>query len=300
MALRRSTRVATAAVAPHTTAIISTGAAAASPVVALTSSGNSANTLSLKYESRILSQASAHQIVAGVDEAGRGPLCGPVVAAAVALLRPCLEGPVLGVDDSKAIKSEEERERLYGELTTHADVVWGAGVVDHLEIDRINILQAAMKAMDLAIAELRTKLPKGRAVHYIFIDGNRVPNGIEADCNSGKLFGCEAVIGGDGKVYSIAAASIIAKVTRDRIMHEHHKQYPQYGFAQHKGYGTASHMSAIAQFGPCPIHRKTFAPMKHVLEAAASSSTSSSSAAAAAAASDDVVECDSRKKRAKR
>lgn len=191
--------------------------------------------------------AEGLQRVCGVDEAGRGPLCGPVVAGAVVLPRSL---SIVGLDDSKKL-SEEERERLYEALTSSEDVQWGVCVVDHDEIDRVNILQATMAAMRGAVTHLASK---GCKADHILIDGNRVPPNLPAPS--------EAIVGGDGKSTAIAAASVIAKVTRDRIMLEHDKTWPQYGFAQHKGYGVAAHMSAIHKHGPCPIHRRSFQPIK--------------------------------------
>lgn len=176
--------------------------------------------------------------VAGVDEAGRGPLAGPVVSAAV-ILPP--DFPVDGVTDSKKL-DEKRRERLFVEIERHA-LAAAAAVVDVDEIERINILQAALKSMALAVDRL------ARAADYLLVDGNRpAPH----ECPQ------ETIVGGDGRSISIAAASIVAKVTRDRMMAECDARYPEYGFARHKGYGTAAHREAIRRFGPCPIHRRTF------------------------------------------
>lgn len=176
--------------------------------------------------------------VAGVDEAGRGPLAGPVVSAAV-ILPP--DFPVDGVTDSKKL-DEKRREKLFDEIHRHA-LAAAVGLVDVDEIDRINILQAALKSMAMAVDSL------SRAADYLLVDGNRpVPHGCPQ----------ETVVGGDGLSISIAAASIVAKVTRDRMMAEYDERYPDYGFARHKGYGTAFHREAIRRFGPCPIHRRTF------------------------------------------
>ncbi|MFP4306396.1 MAG: ribonuclease HII [Desulfococcaceae bacterium] len=176
--------------------------------------------------------------VAGVDEAGRGPLAGPVVSAAV-ILPP--DFPVDGVNDSKKL-DEKRREKLFDEIRRHAFAA-AVGRVDVDEIERINILQAALKSMALAVDRL------ARAADFLLVDGNRpVPHGCPQ----------ETVVGGDGLSVSIAAASIVAKVTRDRMMAEYDARYPDYGFARHKGYGTAVHREAIRRFGPCPIHRRTF------------------------------------------
>jgi ribonuclease HII len=184
----------------------------------------------------------------GVDEAGRGPLAGPVVAAA------CLipEGLALfeGIEDSKRT-TEEDRERLYGELTAHGEVVWAVSVVDDRRIDEINILAATMEAMTGAVASLQRK---ARGLAYALIDGNRVPAALPVPA--------QAVVKGDSKCYSIAAASILAKVTRDRIMLDLHAQYPQYEFNVHKGYPTPAHMALVKQHGRSPVHRLTFAPLK--------------------------------------
>ena len=178
------------------------------------------------------------QCICGVDEAGRGPLAGPVYAAAVILPRGLV---IEGLNDSKKL-TEKRREVLYDVIVERA-VAYGIGSADEKEIDEINILQATFLAMRRAIAQL--------AVHHdlALIDGNR-----ESD------FGVPAqtVIGGDGKSANIAAASILAKVTRDRVMLQYAAQYPQYGFDVHKGYGTKRHYEALREFGPCPIHRQSF------------------------------------------
>ena len=185
--------------------------------------------------------------VAGVDEAGRGPLAGPVVAAAV-----CCPADVsfAGVDDSKRL-TEEEREALYEQLTTHPRVEWAVSIQGREVIDSINILQATLRAMEGAVAALPT--PPDRAL----IDGNRMPPACAHNA--------ELLVGGDGKSFAIAAASIIAKVTRDRMMVQLDAEFPQYGFAQHKGYGVPAHMDAIHRHGPCPAHRHSFQPVKGML-----------------------------------
>lgn len=176
--------------------------------------------------------------VAGVDEAGRGPLAGPVVSAAVILPESV---SVVGITDSKKL-TEARREGLFHDIERHALGV-AVGIVEPDEIDRINILQAALQSMALAVNRLE------RAADYLLVDGNRsIPHDLPQ----------EPVVGGDGKSISIAAASIIAKVTRDRLMLAYDAQYPAYGFARHKGYGTAAHRDAIRREGPCPIHRRTF------------------------------------------
>lgn len=190
-------------------------------------------------------------LVAGVDEAGRGPLAGPVVAAAVILDRP---PRIQGLADSKVI-SPRKRDRLY-DLIRDKALCCSVGMARVEEIDQLNILQATMLAMRRAVQGLRLKPVK------VLVDGNRLPT---LDVLA------EAVVGGDAKVRSISAASIIAKVTRDRLMEELHAQYPVYGFAGHKGYGTAEHLAALRQHGPCPEHRRSFAPVARALAAQAES-----------------------------
>ncbi len=184
--------------------------------------------------------ASGHTLICGIDEAGRGPWAGPVSAAAVILDRGNIPE---GLNDSKKL-TEAKREALYPQIMATADV--GLGLVSAQEIDEINILQATYLAMQRAIANLKSKPT------LALIDGNRAP----------KLFcATQTIIGGDAKSLSIAAASIIAKVTRDRIMLELDQQFPHYGFAKHKGYGTAAHATALAQHGPCTEHRRSFKPI---------------------------------------
>lgn len=191
-------------------------------------------TLPLTYEQSRLSAQQRGAVVIGVDEAGRGPLAGPVVAAACAVLDPSGNPPVLGVDDSKKV-DEEERERLYEELVRHPGLVFGVATVDHAVIDEINILQATFRGMQDATANLVAKLPSSAAIAHVAVDGPHVPPGLRS--SYGPV--AAGVIGGDARVYSIAAASIVAKVTRDRLMREHDRAYPAYGFAKHKGYGVA-------------------------------------------------------------
>jgi ribonuclease HII len=188
-----------------------------------------------------------YRLVAGVDEAGRGPLAGPVVAAAV-ILHPAK--PIAGVTDSKKL-TEAKRESLFTPIMEQSLAV-GVGVADHLLIDRINILQATLQAMRQAIESL-TVPPD-----YLLIDGiSTIPMSIPQ----------KTIKKGDGASLSIAAASIIAKVTRDRLMVEFDRQFPGYGFAGHKGYGCAEHLAAIARLGPSPIHRRTFRGVKEHLGA---------------------------------
>jgi ribonuclease HII len=199
--------------------------------------------------------AKGFTLVAGVDEAGRGPLAGPVVAAAVSLRADFLTNPeklekLKAVNDSKKL-SAKKREELFEIIKAECFEV-GVGICDHATIDRVNILQATFLAMKIAVGQLKTK------PDHLLIDGKFIiPN---------SSLNQEAVIDGDALVFSIAAASIIAKVTRDRIMDEYDKKYPQYGFAKHAGYGTKIHMDAIKQFGPCPIHRRTFRPLSDMLK----------------------------------
>jgi len=178
------------------------------------------------------------RIIAGVDEAGRGPLAGPVVAAAVVF---DTATRIEGVNDSKKL-SERQRSFLFDEILLGAVDV-GVGIVAHDEIDRINILQASILAMRKAVDELRV-IPE-----VILADGNSF---------SHEAIRVENVIGGDGKCFSVAAASIVAKVTRDRIMREYHLLFPDYGFERHKGYGTPEHLAAIRRHGLCRIHRRSF------------------------------------------
>ncbi len=186
-------------------------------------------------------------LLAGVDEAGRGPLAGPVVAAAV-ILDP--KRHIDGLDDSKKL-SEAARERLAHEIRERS-LAWSVASAEPAEIDEFNILAATMLAMRRAIASLSV-MPKG-----VQVDGNRLPNLSFADV---KLHG-EAIVGGDGKVASISAASIIAKTHRDAIMVTLDREYPVYEFARHKGYGTRVHLERLKEHGPCPVHRQTFAPVR--------------------------------------
>ena len=234
-------------------------------------------------------------IVIGVDEAGRGPLAGPVCAAAA-----YLPVDVPGITDSKKITKEDDREALYGRIMAAPGLRWAAAIVDAKRIDEINILQATMEAMRMATASVMNPLSgdnvaseasvdrlgcyvvcganddegitidlasvapaslpatsSGEAAsHYALIDGNRVPTDMPCDA--------EPLVKGDSREFSIGAASIIAKVTRDRLMHAYNAMYPEYNLAQHKGYPTAAHMAAVRTHGASPIHRRTFAPLKHM------------------------------------
>lgn len=180
--------------------------------------------------------------VAGVDEAGRGPLAGPVVAAAVILPS---GSAIDGLNDSKKLTAKS-RDRLYHEITDHPRIHWGVGIAEVDEIDRLNILRATHVAMERAVSELSV-VPS-----MCLIDGLPVP------CFP---YPSHAVVKGDSISLSIAAASIVAKVTRDRIMSRLDAEYPQYGFANHQGYGTRRHLAALERHGPCPHHRMSFRPV---------------------------------------
>jgi ribonuclease HII len=188
--------------------------------------------------------------VAGVDEVGRGPLAGPVLAAAVILPARWAQAgwpaELTGLNDSKQL-TEVQREQYCAFIVRCAEIEYALGRVEAGRIDAINILRATHEAMHEALAGLRP------APEHALVDGRpvqtlRVPQ--------------TALIKGDARSYSIAAASVVAKVTRDRLMLEYHAQWPEYGFAEHKGYGTARHLAALAKLGPCPIHRRSFAPLK--------------------------------------
>ena len=190
--------------------------------------------------------AQGRSCVAGIDEAGRGPLAGPVVAAAVVLPRK-FSHKVL--DDSKKL-TPRQRAGLHADLTSHPEVRWAIAIVSAEEIDRINILRATHEAMRRAVVALAD------APDHVLIDGLPVhPFPIPQT----------ALVGGDGLSFSIAAASVIAKVTRDRLMIEQHEAFPEYEFAQHKGYGTALHIERLKKHGPCPIHRRSFLPVRQAL-----------------------------------
>lgn len=184
-----------------------------------------------------LEYAAKGQRIAGADEAGRGPLAGPVVAAACIMPADFF---IEGINDSKKL-TPKKRDALYEQIVQKA-VCYGVGVVDVEEIERVNILNAARRAFELAIGQLEEPF----ALYTDYITGLSLP------------YPYQAMKKGDAKVYSIAAASIIAKVTRDRMMQEYDKVYPGYGFAAHKGYGTKAHIQAIHTLGPCPIHRMSF------------------------------------------
>lgn len=198
------------------------------------------------WETERLLSEQGYERICGVDEAGRGPLAGPVCAAACILPKGLR---IEGLDDSKKL-SEKKREQLYDLITGQA-LAWSVCLVDEKIIDEINILQATFRAMRGAVAGLEL-LPD-----LCLVDGNRDPKlGIPT----------RTVIHGDALCASVAAASILAKVTRDRLMLEYAKQYPVYGFDRHKGYGTKLHFEALSAHGPCPIHRLTFLKKKHGTE----------------------------------
>ena len=199
----------------------------------------------LRYELKAYKNGA--KIVAGIDEAGRGPLAGPVVAAA-AILPANFKHKTL--NDSKQL-SEQQREEIYAELTAREGFYWAVGVSDVEIIDTYNILRATWRAMQLALDGLKVR------PDHVLVDGLRVP-----------LMGVTqtAIVKGDAKSFSIAAASVIAKITRDRMMVQIHEQFPQYNFARHKGYATPEHLAALGQYGPSPVHRKSFAPVRQTIE----------------------------------
>jgi len=214
-------------------------------------------------EKDFASQGFTHII--GTDEVGRGPLCGPVLACAAMFKDPNFEIPAEFqkqfdlIRDSKKL-SEKQREDMFAFIGEHFHL--GIGLCDHETIDRINILEASFLSMKKAILELKNNMGQGiwgdvEPKYIILVDGNKeIPN------LSMEQY---AVIGGDKLVKSISAASIVAKVTRDRMMEQFHSKYPQYGLDKHKGYGTKVHMDALAKYGPCEIHRKSFAPVRKAI-----------------------------------
>ena len=195
-----------------------------------------------KYENEL--RKKGFKYICGIDEAGRGPLAGPVVVASVILPENSM---IEGINDSKKV-SEKKREKLYDMIIEEA-ISYGVGIIGQDEIDEINILNATKKGLTMSLEELIQK------PDIILVDALSKINTLGVPY--------ESIIKGDAKCYSISAASIIAKVTRDRIMREWDKVYPQYGFASHKGYGTSIHIKALKEYGPSPIHRKTF--IKHFI-----------------------------------
>ena len=190
-----------------------------------------------KIEEDIYSQGNKY--ICGIDEAGRGPLAGPVVVASVIMP---MDSMIEGVNDSKKV-SEKKREKLYDEIIENA-ISYSVGIVDQKEIDRVNILNATKAGLTESIRGLKVKPDIILVDALTGIDTCGIPY--------------QSIVKGDAKCYSIAAASIIAKVTRDRIMRQWHEVYPEYNFIQHKGYGTAAHIAAIKEYGLCPLHRLSF------------------------------------------
>ncbi|MEO6173042.1 MAG: ribonuclease HII [Arenimonas sp.] len=187
------------------------------------------------------------RLVAGVDEAGRGPLAGPVVCAAVILDR---AKPIAGLGDSKAL-SAKKREQLFP-LIQEFSLAWKIIFIEAADIDRLNIFKATMEGMRRAVSDLNIK------PQHALIDGNKIPPGLP--CSA------EALVKGDARETCIMAASILAKVARDAYMLKLHEQFPQYDFAQHKGYPTAAHFAALKLNGPCPEHRRSFAPVRELID----------------------------------
>jgi ribonuclease HII len=202
----------------------------------------------LAHECQLWRDGVAH--VAGTDEAGCGPLAGPVVAAAVVFskdwLATGLPWALRGLNDSKQLTGEE-REKFFARITSHPDIRFAIASVDVETIDRINIFHAAQRAMMLALEQLSP------AAEHVLVDGRGIKR---------LQIPQTPLVQGDARSYSIAAASVLAKVTRDRTMRELDKQFPGYGFAEHKGYSTPQHFAAIEKLGACPIHRKSFSPLK--------------------------------------
>lgn len=201
-----------------------------------------------KFERECLDRGCSR--VAGADEAGRGPLAGPVVAAVVCLpgewIAKGLPRKLQGLNDSKQL-TEKGRDRFYDFLTTHSEVARAIAIIDAGVIDTINILQASLRAMDDALLQL-SPLPDHTLVDGPYVFSMRCPQ--------------TPLIDGDARSFSIAAASVLAKVTRDRLMAQYDEQFPGYGFAEHKGYSTPRHLDALAKLGPCAIHRMSFAPCR--------------------------------------
>ena len=198
-------------------------------------------------------RAQGYQFIAGVDEAGRGPLAGPVTAGAV-IVPPGFTSPHLHLLNDSKLLDEPTRVTLYAELTHQAGVMWGVGSAEAEEIDRINIRQAAWQAMQRAVADLSARF---RAPDFVLVDGTPFGAG---------PWPYEAIVKGDSKSLSIAAASVIAKETRDRLMRALDAEYPGYGLAQHKGYPTPQHLKALQERGACALHRRSFGPVRAVIE----------------------------------
>lgn len=197
-----------------------------------------------KYEENLYNEG--YKFICGIDEAGRGPLAGPVVVGAAVMPR---DSKLELVNDSKKV-TEKRREILYDRITEEA-LAWGVGIISEKEIDELNILNATKKGLHLALGEVIEKLKQKPDI--VIVDALREIDTFEIPYQS--------IIKGDATCYSISCASILAKVTRDRIMREWNEVYPMYDFEKNKGYGTAEHIKALKQYGPCPIHRRTF--IKH-------------------------------------
>lgn len=197
-----------------------------------------------KYEENLYNEG--YKFICGIDEAGRGPLAGPVVVGAAIMPR---DSKLEWVNDSKKV-TEKRREILYDRITEEA-LAWGVGIISEKEIDELNILNATKKGLHLALGEVIEKLKQKPDI--VIVDALREIDTFEIPYQS--------IIKGDATCYSISCASILAKVTRDRIMREWNEVYPMYDFEKNKGYGTAEHIKALKQYGPCPIHRRTF--IKH-------------------------------------
>jgi len=187
--------------------------------------------------------------VVGLDEAGRGPLAGPVVAAAV-LIKYDVKNLMKGINDSKKLSSKK-REDFYNIITANPNIEWGIGIVSEKVIDKINILEATKMAMEIALQQVQDK----QKPDFLILDGNFKIN---------SYIPQKSIIAGDQKVISISAAGIIAKVARDRIMEKYAKKYPKYKFDKHKGYCTELHIKMLKKFGICPIHRKSFQPVREM------------------------------------
>jgi ribonuclease HII len=203
-----------------------------------------------QLEQKLWSQGFIH--VAGVDEAGKGPLAGPVTAGAVVIHK--IEQVVDGVRDSK-LMSGKQRECVFNKICEHSSA-FGIGIVEASEIDSIGIDFAVKKAMLLALDEIEQKL--GSKLEYVIVDGSKT--------KELNIYRAQKILKGGLYHYSISAGSILAKVTRDRLMQKYDETFPEYGFKKHVGYGTKFHMNAIKKFGPCPIHRKSFEPIKSILK----------------------------------
>jgi len=210
--------------------------------------------IGLKEERKLWKKG--YKYIAGLDEAGRGPLAGPVVAVAVMISKKPqfkIKNLLKETKDSKRL-STKKREKLYQFLNKNSNIEWGIGRVSEKIIDKINILEATKLAMKRAVKKLETRSKKQETrIDFVILDGN-----LKIDLPIPQ----KSIIKADNKVFSCAAASIIAKVKRDEMMKRYHKKYPQYGFDKHKGYGTELHRKMLKKYGPCKIHRKTFKPVK--------------------------------------